>query len=122
MEFTSPFQGSPPPLSSEANLNGGGLGLFEGLPWETATPKLPPRNTNRTGFASEEKSFTVPTMINGLHSSVPYNIPLLVNSVQRPDDANGGSVSTQTAPSLGGFAGQGKMQEGLAYQRTTEEC
>ncbi|KAL9987039.1 hypothetical protein ACROYT_G001274 [Oculina patagonica] len=108
MEFTSPFQETPPTVSSESVLNGGGLELFEGLPWETATPKLPQRNTNRTGLASEEKIVTASAVINGLHTSVPYNIspPLLVNSVQRPDRSNRDSASKPTFSSVGGFSAQ----------------
>lgn len=118
MEFTSPFQETPPTVSSESVLNGGGLELFEGLPWETATPKLPQRNTNRTDLASEEKIVTASAVINGLHTSVPYNIspPLLVNSVQRPDRSNRDSASKPTFSSVGGFSAQGRRQKVYTYQ------
>lgn len=96
VQFTSPFQGTPP-----AGLNREGLTLFEGLPWETATPRLPQRNTNRTGLVSEEKSSTTPQMINGLHTSVPFSIssPLLVNSDQLLDTSSVGSGTKQTPAS-----------------------
>ena len=102
VEFTSPFQGTPPAVSSEGGLNSGGLTLFEDLPWETATPRLPQRNTNRTGLVSEEKNSTTSHMINGLHTSVPCSIssPPLVNSVQRLDTSNGGSETKQTTSSV----------------------
>lgn len=118
LEFTSPSQETPPTVSSESVLNSGGLELFEGLPWETATPKLPQRNTNRTGLVSEEKSVTASAVINGLHTSVPYSIspPLLVNSVQRPDTSNRDSGSRQTSSSVGGFSAQGRKQEVYTYQ------
>ena len=110
MEFTSPFQATPPAVSSLSGLNGGGLELFEGLPWETATPKLPQRNTNRTGLVSVEKDVTASTMTNGLHTSVPYDIspPPLVNSFQRPDRSNSDSGSRQASLSVDGFSAQGK--------------
>ena len=108
VEFTSPFQGTPPAVSPEAILDSGGLAVFEGLPWETATPRLPQRNTNRTGLVSEEKSSTTCHTINGLHTSVPFGIssPLLVDSVQRLDTSNGGSGTKQTPLSL---SAQGRM-------------
>lgn len=117
MEFTSPFQGTPPAVSSEGGVNSGGLTLFEGLPWETATPRLPQRNTNKTGLVSEEKSSTTSQMINGLHTSVPYSItsPLLVNSVQRLDISNRISGTKQTPSSL---SAQGRTRECLTYPRT----
>ena len=101
VEFTSPFQGTPPVVSLEGGLNSGGLELFEDLPWETATPRLPQRNTNRTGLVSEEKSSTTSQMTNGLHTSVPFSIssPLLVSSVRRLDMSNGGSGTKQTPSS-----------------------
>ena len=102
VEFTSPFQGTPPAVSPEGGSNSGGLAVFEGLPWETATPRLPQRNTNRTGVVSEETSSTTSHTINGHHTSVPFLIssPLLVNSVQRLDTSNGGSGPKQTPSSL----------------------
>jgi len=114
VDFTSPFQGTPPAVSSEGGLNSGGLALFEGLPWETATPKLPQRNTNRTGLVSEEKSSTTSHMINGLHTSVPFSIssPLLINSVQRPDNYHGGPGTKQTPSSL---SAQGRTQSVLSF-------
>jgi len=107
--FTSPFQGTPLPASVDTGLNGGGLMLEEGLQWETATPSLPQRLTARTGLPSGEKSYVVPSLINGLRSPALYNIatPLLVNSVQRPDRANWEPGSSQTPASLSGFGEQG---------------
>lgn len=102
VEFTSPFQGTPPAVSSEGGLNSGGLALFEDLPWETATPRLPQRNANRTGLVSEEKNSTTSHVINEHHTSVPFSIssPLLVNSVQRLDTSNGDSGTKQTTSSV----------------------
>ena len=99
-------------------MNSGGLAPFEGLPWETATPRLPRRNANRTGLVSEEKSSTTPQMINGLHTSVPFSIssPLLVNSVQPLDMSSiSGSGTKQTPASL---SAQGRRGECLTYPRT----
>lgn len=117
MEFTSPFQGAPPAFTSEPGLNGGSLGLFEGLPWETATPKLPQRNTNRTGLVSEEKSVTASTMINGLRTSVAYSNspPLVVDSFQRQDLSHGDSGAKQTFSSVGSFSTQGRIPFGLYF-------
>ena len=102
VEFTSPFQGTPPAVSSEGGLVSGGLALFEDLPWETATPRLPQRNANRTGLVSEETTSTTSHTINGLHTSVPFSIssPILVSSVQRLDTSNGVSGTNQITSSL----------------------
>ena len=110
MDFTSSFHATPPAVSPESGLNGGGLELFEGLPWGAATPRLPQRNAHRTGLVSDEKSVTASTMINGLHTSVAYDIspPLLVNSVQRPDRSDKDSGARQTSSGVVGFSVQGR--------------
>ena len=107
----SPFQRTPPPVSVGTDLNGGSLGLVEGLQWETATPSLPQRLAARTGLASGERSSVLPAMSNGVHSSAPYTIStlLLVNSVQRPDRANWVPGSSGTPATSGAFDEQGEL-------------
>ena len=103
-EFTSPLQETPPHLVG---------GLFEGLPWQTATPRLPERNAHRIGYSVPAK--------NGLNSSLPYNIstPLVVNSGQLPDGVNEVSGCKQTSSSLGGYTLQGEKQESFPSQHIT---
>lgn len=107
----SPLQETPPHLVG---------GLFEGLPWQTATPRLPERNAHRIGVDVAAKNYSAPAR-NGLNSSLPYNIstPLVVNSGQLPDGVNEVSGSKQTSSSLGGYTLQGEKQESLPSQHIT---
>lgn len=79
-------------------------GLFEDIPWETATPSLPERTSHKVEDDLAEKSSILPGM-TGVHSSSPYNIstPLLLNSVRMPDGASQISSSKHTFSGLGGF-------------------
>ena len=99
MGFTSPLQETPHLLEE----------LYEGIPWETATPSLPERTSHKVESGLAEKGSISPG-VNGLYSSSPYNIstPLLLSCVHMPNGASEVSSSKQTFSSSGGNTFQGE--------------
>ena len=97
--FTSPLQETPHLLEE----------LYEGIPWETATPSLPERTSHKVESGLAEKGSISPG-VNGLYSSSPYNIstPLLLSCVHMPNGASEVSSSKQTFSSSGGNTFQGE--------------